>query len=165
MSRQDITQKMLLDLLDYDPSTGVVRWRISPSKKVKVGAIITAKQSKGYITIGIDGKRYLLHRVIWKYVTGNWPKLDHKNLNKTDNSWKNLRDATGSQNQANHGLQKNNTSGFKGVSWSRKYHKWVSSIKCNGRYEFLGHYDDIEIAKEAYATAADRLFGEFARAA
>jgi hypothetical protein len=49
-------------------------------------------------------------------MTGEWPKtqIDHINLDKADNRWCNLREATQSQNFANTRILASNGSGFKG---------------------------------------------------
>ena len=46
-------------------------------------------------------------------------RVDHINRDSLDNQDFNLRLATCSQNQANREVNKNNTSGFKGVSWDK----------------------------------------------
>jgi hypothetical protein len=77
----------------------------------------------------------------------------------------NLRPATKSQNAANRGKTCNNTSGFKGVWWRRRYRKWQATIGVNGKRFYLGMFDTPEAAHAAYAAAAQRLHGEFARVA
>ena len=48
-------------------------------------------------------------------------KVDHKNRNVLDNRKSNLRCSTHSDNLMNRTKQKNNTSGYKGISISRPY--------------------------------------------
>ena len=87
--------------------------------------------------------------------------VDHINGNKLDNRKSNLRMASWSQNCANRGLQKNNTSGFKGVT--RIPERWRAAIKVNGKDYSLGCFDSREAAAKAYNEAATRFFKEFAR--
>lgn len=89
--------------------------------------------------------------------------VDHVNLNKLDNRRVNLRLCKMSQNIANSGKRKNNTSGYKGVSWSKQNKKWYACIKVNRKTIDLGRYDNILDAVEAHDVAAKKYFGEFAR--
>ena len=89
--------------------------------------------------------------------------VDHRNLNKLDNQRGNLRAATRSQNMANVGLTKGNTSGLKGVSWASHANKWRARIRVHGKpYKHLGYFDSPAEAHEVYCLAADLLHGEFA---
>ena len=89
----------------------------------------------GYLYVGVNRKQYPCHRVIWAWVTGEWPTdlVDHKDLDKINNRWKNLREATFSQNRANILPYKNNKSGFKGISWYKPANKWVCRIGIDGK--------------------------------
>ena len=56
----------------------------------------------GYVSIGINKKRYLAHRLAWLYVYGKWPKfIDHDNGQRADNSINNLKSGTIRQNNQN----------------------------------------------------------------
>ena len=102
----------------------------------------------------------LMHRLL----AGFPPfQLDHKNGNGLDNRRRNLRPATGTQNQGNRRLSKNNTSGFKGVSWHKRSKKWVTHIGVRGRSQRVGCFSTRQAARQAYAKAARQYFGEFAR--
>jgi hypothetical protein len=167
-----ITQARLKELLDYDPVIGVFKWKVRRGRSAPAGSIAgrvskAARDSGGgYRWIGVDGKEYLAHRLAWLYMTGEMPteEIDHRNTERTDNRFENLRKSTGSQNMANKRPQSNNTTGFKGVSLNKATGKYVASIKCNGQYEYLGLHATPELAHAAYVAAASRLFGEFARA-
>lgn len=80
--------------------------------------------------ICLDNRLYLAHRLGYLYVHGEFPseKLDHIDRDKTNNRVQNLRPATHKQNSENKGIQANNTSGYKGVSWSKQRSKWVAVI-------------------------------------
>ncbi len=103
------------------------------------------------------------YQIIWLLHTGNWPgNLDHKNRNSLDDRIENLRPANQSQNMANSRLSSNNTSGFKGVRWTKKTKKWQAVIKVNYRNIYLGQFEDPAEAHAAYLDAAKRYFGDFA---
>lgn len=90
-------------------------------------------------------------------------------MNKHNNVWSNLRLATKSQNMANVGLIKSNTSGLKGASRYKAgepYGKpWQASIRKDNKQYHLGHFATKEEAHAAYVAAAEKIHGEFARAA
>lgn len=89
--------------------------------------------------------------------------MDHINTIRSDNRIANLREATNSQNNFNSPMKPNNTSGFKGVSWSKREGKFKAQIAANGVRMVLGSFDSPEEASEAYKSAAAKLHGEFAR--
>lgn len=97
---------------------------------------------------------------------GEWPEheVDHKNLDSLDDRLENLRVATPSQNQANKGMRKDNTSGVKGVAWDSSKKKWAASTSLGGRSIHLGRYDRIEDAAKAYAEGVAQIHGDFGRA-
>lgn len=161
-----VTHDRLLHLLRYDKETGHFFWRSPVSRKVKAGD--RAGWSAGvYHRIKLDGVDYFAHRLAWLYVTGSWPKehIDHINGNPADNRFENLREANPSQNLANQKRNTANTSGHKGVSWHKAAKKWSAYIKVNGKRRHLGLFHDKAEAAQAYASAALRLHGVFARAA
>lgn len=45
--------------------------------------------------------------------------VDHRSKDSLDNRRSNLRDATKGENMWNSGKRRNNTSGYKGVTWSK----------------------------------------------
>lgn len=165
-----ITHERLKELLSYDPLTGVFLWKVKRSNKMP-GDVAGCNKNRNYTVIYVEGRFYRAHRLAWFYMTGEWPStfLDHRDLNKHNNAFANLREATKSQNQANIGVIKSNVSGFKGVSRYRagdSYGKpWQAGIRENGRSRHLGHFATREDAHAAYVAAAEKLFGEFARAA
>lgn len=163
-----LTQAELKRLLRYDPATGMFTWRVSLSNRAPAGFVVgLGRPPSQYIAICIRGHQYLAHRLAWLYMRGRWPAedIDHKNTNRSDNRWENLREATRQQNIQNANRRSNNTSGVKGVSWDPRIRKWATKIKANGRNIRIGSYESREDAARAYAAAADRYFGDFARAA
>jgi hypothetical protein len=158
-----ITQKDLKSYLEYSPFTGKFFWIKKPAKQIIVGSQ-AGVNCNGYWYIGLLGKRYYAHRLAWFYMTGNWPQnqIDHINGNKSDNRWCNLREATGTQNQANRKLNKNSTSGYKGVHFCKRTKRWSAFIQFKGKNRFLGRFDTQKEAHLAYINAANNFFGKYA---
>ncbi|MBV9127076.1 MAG: HNH endonuclease [Verrucomicrobia bacterium] len=153
-----LTRARLRELLHYDPDTGEFRWWKRVGNEVRLG------EKAGYLEIRIDKRVYQAHQLAWRYMTGHWcrPLVDHRDGDATNNRWTNLRRATPSQNNANSRRPRHNTSGYKGVSL-RKSGRWQAVICNKGRLISLGTFATPEAAHAAYAAAARKLFGEFAR--
>lgn len=88
-----------------------------------------------------------MHRLVNK--TPKHKETDHINRNKLDNRKENLRTVTRSGNSLNHGLRSDNTSGHKGVSFSKKDKSYRVRIVINNKEIGLGYYKDIAKAIEA----------------
>src|ERR1019366_3934979 len=114
----------LKEVLRYVPETGLFTWLMKRGSRA-AGSVAGTLRSDGYIQIRLDGDAYLGHRLAWFYQTGSWPtpECDHQDLDKTNNRWTNLREATKSQNKANVNRPISNTSGAKGVCWHKKGRK------------------------------------------
>jgi hypothetical protein len=153
--------------LDYDPATGVFTRKQTETfnPKVRVGGPAGHLNSDGYVYIRVLKKSYLAHRLAWLFMHGHWPsEIDHVNGTKSDNSFKNLRESTRSQNMANTVKPKHNSSGVKGVCFDKTNGKWLAYIMVNKRLRNLGRFDSFDEAVEKRKVEAERVFGEFARA-
>lgn len=161
-----LTVERLKEALHYNRRTGIFTWKISTVSHVKAGDVAgSVNPVHGYTEIGLDSKLYRAHILAYLYMKGVFPlcDIDHRDTNRSNNSWGNLRLATRSQNMANGPIRKNNTSGAKGVSWYKTRNKWNAYITVDYKRKNLGYFDDIEKAKLAYRNAAVLYFGEFAR--
>lgn len=158
-----ITRKQLMSTLDYNPSTGILTWKIHPSRAVKAGDKVTNTSSHGYIRVKIQGREYLAHRLIWLYVYGYLPKcIDHIDRNRSNNKLANLREATYQNNSHNMGPRKKGSSKYKGVCWCKRRSRWQAEITIRGYCKYLGHYKVEQDAALAYNKAAKRFHGKFA---
>ena len=118
-----LTQKRLREILSYCEVSGDFVWVAKPcvnAHRIKVGNPANRVNSQGYITIWIDGKSYLAHRLAWLYVYGRFPdglrpEIDHMDGNPINNSIANLREVSRSENQRNQKMCSDNTSGITGV--------------------------------------------------
>lgn len=159
-----ITQEYLKSILWYDPSTGRFAW-INGNINNPVDMHNGWVNDKGYLLIRIGKYVYRQHRLAVFYMTGKWPKnqVDHKDTIKHHNIWDNLREADNQLNHYNLKKPKNNTSGAKGVR-KLKHGKFSARIKHNQKEIFLGVYNTLELASEAYFNKAKELANEFANA-
>lgn len=164
-----LTAELLRSIVYYDPETGVFTWIARTGTGLDgwnarwPGTPAGAVGFDGYVRISVNQRLYLAHRLAWLYMTGVWPakQLDHRNLIKTDNRFVNLREATHADNQRHRKMHRDNTAGYKGVSFNAG--RWRARIWHDGREIALGRFDTPEEAAAAYAAAAVRLHGDFAQ--
>lgn len=111
----------------------------------------------------VDGvcKNIRMHRIINKTPKGFF--TDHINNNKLDNRKINLRTASELQNAHNRSSGKNNTSGFKGVSFDPRYNKWRATIFFKYKQIWLGYHESPELAHVAYCNASKEFHGDFGK--
>ena len=153
-----ITSDQLREAVDYCPESGQFKWRISRGP-VRVGAVAGTKRKDGYVHIGLYGKNYLGHRLAWLHVYGDLPsvEVDHINRNRGDNRILNLRLVTRSENAQNGSHRKNNSSGYRGVTFNRANSVWIAQIMKDKKGVYLGSFTSAEDAHQAYLSAARHL--------
>lgn len=166
MATQKVTPTLerVKELLDYDPETGVFRWRVTYGGRI-AGNVCGTTGPDGYINIGLDRKIYKAHRLAWLFMFGVWPHnhIDHKDGDRGNNRINNLRVCTQNQNNKNARKRTDNKSGFKGVSRKAGWRKWVSQCQSDGKKIHIGYFDTAEEAALAYDETVRRLHGEFAK--
>jgi hypothetical protein len=137
----------LVDDEDYERVVRLGKWHA----KTKRGVNAVYACHSGSSKVSLHG-----------FVTG-WSYVDHINGDGLDNRRANLRQATHAGNMQNQRRPKNNTSGYKGVSWHRATGKWRAYIKRDGKQVHLGIFDTPEAAAHAYDDASRELHGAFSR--
>lgn len=105
-------------------------------------------------------RQVLMHRLLLGDRDGS--HIDHVNGDGLDNRRENLRHVSVAQNQWNRSRPRNNSSGFKGVSWVAQKQLWRADITANGISRCIGYYSTKEDAARAYDMQARALHGEFA---
>lgn len=161
-NKHDLSQSELKDLLHYNPDTGVFTWNksISRIKKGDIAGSININ-ADGYkrIRIEIKRKKHQAHRLAWFYMYGRWPinQIDHIDGNPLNNRILNIRECSNSENQQNRSLNKNNNSGYFGVTFHKPTGKFQSQIRKNGKNKYLGRFDNPEEAHKAYVIAKAKL--------
>lgn len=173
MPKELPSPEMLRKLLSYDPETGLFTWLERGVDLFSNGAktaeancdwwngrfsgrpALISRDTHGYASGKIFGRKVLAHRVAMAIHFGRWPEhdVDHINGIRDDNRIANLRNATRSENMRNRIAPKNNTSGTMGVSWHSGIQKYVAYISVSGRRKSLGCYDTKVAAIEARLSA------------
>lgn len=103
-----------------------------------------------------------MHRKLLGLTYGDGKIVDHINRNGLDNRRCNIRIANKSLNSINRPLQRNNTSGYRGIYWDKKRNLWEVQIKTKGIRKHLGRFADIKAAALAFDKEALRQRGEMA---
>ena len=158
-------QATLMTHMHYDKTTGNFTWIKSTCNKIKPGMVAGSQRKDGYVEIRLNGELMLAHRMVWLYLNGEMPSLktDHINGVRNDNRLCNLRLATDVENATNVKTHADNISGLKGVSFDKRYGKWIARICHKGKKTWLGHFSSPEDAHAAYCEAAAKYHDEFAR--
>lgn len=166
------------EALRYDPNLGQLIWIVRPRHHFvsddamlhwngKFPGKVAGCIRRGHVCVGLMGGQYVAHRICWVLAGRSLPSpemhLDHINGDPCDNRLSNLRIATYSQNNSNKRNRSDNSSGIKGVSWRKDTRTWDARIMVNKQQYYLGVFGTKELAAAAYANAAKRLHGEFAR--
>ena len=88
--------------------------------------------------------------------------VDHINRDPLDNRRCNLRLCTLQQNRCNVGVNRLNTSGYKGVNYYKITRKWAARIGAKGKRRHIGYFNTAEEAAQAYDKEALEVHGDFA---
>ena len=69
----ELTHEELTRLLDYNPETGVFRWRVSRTRGVKAGSVAG---TRGHCCnkISVNGAAWIARRLAWFYIHGEMPR-------------------------------------------------------------------------------------------
>lgn len=158
----NLSHTRLKELLEYNPTTGVFRWKSNPRR----GGAYKAGDRAG--TINVYGRRRMKvgkeqcysGPMAWFYMTGVWPtnEIDHINRDPLDDSWVNLREVSHEHNIQNRGLHKSSTSGVAGVLYKPAKGKWEARIQVRRKVIFLGLFLKKEDAIQARFQAEFKYF-------
>lgn len=156
-----IAQNYLKEIFEY--KNGNLFWKLQKSNRVKTGDKCGSINSSGYLNAKLDGKKYLIHRLIFLYHHGFLPKIvDHIDNNILNNKIENLREANDSQSASNIKMPKTNSSGIKGISFDKKTKKWHVQLSVNNKKMYFGQYFDKNVAKFVSDTMRYKYHKEFA---
>lgn len=164
MGQQIGSSDVFKEWLDYNPETGEVFWKKPLANRIKAGAKAGCLHKKtGYMRLRFQKMTYMLHRVIWLMQTGSLPKdfVDHRDQDKANNKWSNLRAATQQENMRNRPRQKKSKSGIKGVVWSLQDKVWRATARVDKKTICIGSFEEKGVAAKAYQDFAKALHGDF----
>ena len=141
---------------------GHLYWK-RPRLGIQVNDQAGSVDTKCYLRIRFNGKKYLNHRLIFLMHYGHLPEmLDHIDNNPLNNRIENLRPATRKENGYNRSVQKNNNSGYKNVYWHKQAKRWSVTITFNKKIKYIGLFKDLELAGLVAQEARNKYHGEFA---
>lgn len=168
----EVPREDLAEMLEYNPLSGELRWRVRPAHLFdspviakswnrrfagrKAGSQIRKPSGHVYTRIGIGYQNLAAHRVIWLLVYGSIDDqmvIDHVNGIGTDNRLLNLRLVSSSENSKNRSVSERSRSGVIGVYWNSHERKWHARVQINGKRRSIGQYDSIEDAQAARKAA------------
>lgn len=162
----EITGSFLERKLRYNPDTGdFIKIDKSWGRQKTGDKLGCISKHNGYVYLTLGAYHILAHRLAWIYMTGKWPveHIDHINSIRHDNNWNNLREATNAQNLWGSRLQIRNSSGKKGVMWSKTHQRWDVFIGVNKRSIYLGRFKELEKAIKAREEGEKRYHKEFSK--
>ena len=159
-----LTQDFLNNLFEYREGNLYWKNKLSDRSRFEIGKKAGSVCKNGYSQVFVNGKIYLLHRIIFMMHYGYMPKyIDHIDRNPSNNKIENLREATRGQNKINTALQKNNKSGYKNVCWHKKQKQWIVQVKVDGKNKYFGGYYDVKVAGFVAEIMRHKYYGKFAK--
>jgi len=116
------------------------------------GYIVSRKKTK------VKGNILLMHQLLIGKKKGFVVK--HINKNKLDNRICNLKHVSYSISNHSRSIDKNNTTGVRGVHYLKNSKKWKVRISVNKRHIYLGLFTNIKEAINARIQAEKKYYGE-----
>lgn len=158
------SMEVLEALFQLDRERGVLI-RKREWKQHKAGQVCGTAMKSGHLQTMVEGKRYLVHRIVYFMATGVDPldmRVDHINGITDDNRPENLRLASQAEN-CRHKVRlcTTNTSGHRNVSWNKTWGKWQVSMTVRGKRVSRMFVGEDEAIRAAQAMRAEH-YGEFA---
>lgn len=156
----DLSPERVRELFDYDPLTGLLKWKQAAGRwgRIKAGSTAGGVSTGGYLQVRVDGKSRMVHRMAWIHANGaiETEMIDHINGDRTDNRLCNLRQATRAINTQN--IKRANSLSRHGRLGITPNHKaWKALISINGKQRYLGTFKTADEAQAAYLAAKRQL--------
>jgi hypothetical protein len=156
---RQLTKEYLHELFEY--REGYLYWKEHKQNR-KMTSFVGSSNSSGRLTVWIDGKSYLVHRLIYLYHHGYLPEfVDHSDNNCLNNKITNLRCASRSENNRNCKIRKDNITGVKGVY--PKNNKFIAHLRIENKLTYLGTFKTLEEASLCVTLAREQHHKGFAR--
>ncbi|MDW2635890.1 HNH endonuclease [Citrobacter portucalensis] len=152
-----IDYEFLKSVLNYNSESGAFTWLKPVAKHIKPGDVAgyvdASRPAYKRLKIGIRGREYFASRLAWLLHYGEWPngEIDHIDRNALNNAINNLRvvDRSGNINNRTIPIQRNNKSGFRGVSFFKQTGKWRAATNIDKKKVHVGYFDTAEEAAAA----------------
>ena len=147
------------ELLDYAPDTGLLTWKATGTGR-RSGGEAGNRNTDGYVRTTIKYRAYANHRLAWMIYYGEWPKdqVDHIDGDRSNNRIFNLRQASSAINNQNlRRAHPNNKLGVLGVYYDGVHSKYLAHISVSGKQKYLGRFNSLEEASNAYLAAKRAL--------
>jgi hypothetical protein len=125
------------ELLAYDSTTGIFRWRVDRGGSVKAGDV-AGGDCEGYRVIAINDGDYHTSRLAWLLHYGVDPlplQIDHIDRNPGNDRIANLRAVTHFENGQN---RADGASGVVGVWYDKQSRRWFARVPIGGRKHIYG---------------------------
>lgn len=144
--------------ITYDPATGLFAWASKRKGRFHKEGGIGSKHCAGYVTICLDKRNYLAHRLAWYLHHGIDPDgvIDHRDGDPKNNRIDNLRlGAQGFNLQNQRRPRSDNNAGYLGVA----KHKagFTAQIFKDGKKKHIGLFKDAAQAHQAYLVEKRRV--------
>lgn len=124
-----------------------------------VRGTINKYNKQKYLQIGVNGKNYHLHRIVYEMFNGPIPDgYVIKNADDSCAKIENLELISLSKRQAISKFSR--TSGIRGVCWCKTRNRWDAKIKVKGVDHYLGRFDNINEAINARILGEIRYYGK-----
>lgn len=149
----------------FEYRDGKVYWKTNAGNNKTAGkrAGTECKKSRRRFIL-INKIAYMEHHIVYILCKNVVPEeIDHIDGDSLNNKIENLRIASRAQNLQNRQVQKNSSTGFKGVFFDARRNKFFAKIGAFGKYTYLGAFESAIDAYHAYCEAAKKLHKEYAR--
>lgn len=149
LNKEQVTQVLLKEYLNYNPTTGELTWIKKPSKRANIGQRAGSLIPKsGYRSINLFGRSYPEHHVVWCWYYGYWSKkfIDHIDHVRNNNRIQNLREVTALENAQNKRKLENTKVGEAGIWYNKRRHRYVAEITVKGKKVFQQSFVNVEDA-------------------
>ena len=152
-----LTYDKAREYFNYNPETGELIWKKGKGSTARVGSKVGSFNTGGYLKTIFNGKHYAVHRIIWLWVYGEWPKhqINHKNVIPSDNRLCNLEDIPLRENCQK---KKCHMEGrLPGVRRTKNSDRFCARIVANKRRIIIGTFNTEQEAYEAYLNGCQEL--------
>lgn len=138
---------------------GKLYWKNPRAPRVRHGDLAGQFNAR-YWSCNVCSKRVYIHRIIYEMYNGDTElEVDHIDRNTDNNNIENLREATRLLNVLNVGIRKDNTTGFRGVSFSKSRNAFVAQASKDGKRILLGAFNTAEEASICYEANFKKQYG------